>query len=84
MLRHIALAFCSLALLVGCASAEIGEECDTAGATDECVDGAICTNQADGAKMCRKTCKEDADCGSTEACNGISGSTTKSCQPKKK
>ncbi len=68
--------------LVGCASAEIGDECDTPGDADACVDGAICTNSSDG-NVCRKSCTNDDACGADEECNGISGSTTKSCQPKK-
>lgn len=70
-------------LALGCASAEIGDECDTSGAKDECVDGAICTADSGGTKTCRKSCTTDDQCGATEQCNGISGANTKSCQPKK-
>ncbi len=72
----------ALSLAAGCASAEIGDECGTSGATDECVDGAICTQISSGDPVCRKSCTEDADCGTDEACNGVSGANTKSCQPK--
>lgn len=68
--------------LSACASAELGEECDTAGEVDECVDDAICTNSSDG-NVCRKVCTKDDSCAADEECNGVSGSTTKSCQPKK-
>jgi len=72
--------FLSLALLLtGCGSADIGEQCDTAGSVDECVDGAICTN--DTANTCRAVCVEQADCPVDYSCNGVSGSSTKSCQP---
>lgn len=65
--------------LAACGSAEIGEECDTAGAADECVDGAICTN--DDTNVCRAVCEVQEDCPVNYACNGVSGSSTKSCQP---
>jgi hypothetical protein len=63
-----------------CGEGDIGDSCDTSGATDECVDGAICTNTTDGA-VCRKVCTSQDDCSDTETCNGISGTNTKSCQP---
>ncbi len=72
--------FLSLALLLtGCGSADVGEECDTAGATDECVDGAICTN--DATNVCRLVCEVQDDCPTNYSCNGVSGSSIKSCQP---
>jgi hypothetical protein len=61
---------------------DIGEDCDTAGSTDDCVDGAICTNDGD-ARTCRRRCNDDAQCAASEECNGVSGTTLKSCQPKK-
>ena len=70
----------ALALLVGCGASEIGEECDDAGETDECEDGAVCTNE-DGGAVCRALCKEQEECPSGETCNGISGTSLKSCQP---
>lgn len=70
-------------LALGCASAEIGDTCDTSGSKDECVDGAICTQISGGSNVCRKSCTADTDCESTEQCNGVSGASTKSCQPKK-
>lgn len=73
----------SLALVMACGgTAEIGGGCDTSGAIDECVEGAICTGEgADGAS-CRKLCVEQTDCADTENCNGINDSSQKSCQPK--
>jgi len=73
-----------LSTLLACGGkAEVGEKCDTAGATTECADGAICTNDSGGGTFtCRKTCTEQAQCASGENCNGISGSSAKSCQPK--
>ncbi|MEY3012482.1 MAG: hypothetical protein RIT45_1217 [Pseudomonadota bacterium] len=69
--------------LVGCASAEIGDSCDTSGSAGECVDGAICTQISDGNNVCRATCTADTDCGTNEQCNGVGGSNKKTCQPKK-
>jgi hypothetical protein len=69
-----------LALLVSGCGAKIGETCKTAG-SDECESGAICTNDST-ALTCRKTCTTDAECASTEQCNGVSGTNIKSCQPK--
>lgn len=65
--------------VTGCGSAEIGEECDTSGSVDECVDGAICTN--DATNVCRLVCEVQEDCPVDYTCNGVSGSSTKSCQP---
>lgn len=67
-------------LFAGCGSSDIGESCDTAGSLDECVDGALCTNEA-GGNVCRLVCIDHADCPVNYSCNGVSGSSTKSCQP---
>jgi hypothetical protein len=79
--RSIALAFILVTLLGACGGAEIGESCDDVGSTDECVDDAVCTNEADGNNACRQLCKEQTDCPGGHGCNGISGSSLKSCQP---
>jgi hypothetical protein len=63
--------------------AEIGEECDTTGSTDECTDGAVCSEDT-GGRRCRRVCKDDAACASSEECNGVSGTNIKSCQLKPK
>lgn len=68
-----------MALLGGCAS-DIGEECEDTGSSDECVDGAICTNE-EGGPVCREVCDADEDCASDEHCNGVAGTNIKSCQP---
>jgi hypothetical protein len=70
----------SLFLLVGCGSAKIGEKCDDIGQTDDCEDGAICTNEASGG-ICRAICTETVNCAPGHACNGVSGTNVKSCQP---
>ena len=71
----------TFAFALGCGAAEIGEQCDTSNSTDECVDGAVCTNEAGGINRCRKLCVEMADCPAGTSCNGISGGSNKSCQP---
>ncbi len=76
-------AFLALAVTAysGCGRSDLGESCDSSGATDECVDGAICTNLSGGGNVCRKSCTVQADRASNESCNGISNSNLKSCQP---
>lgn len=71
----------SLFSLTACGTADVGEECDGAGSTDDCVDGAICTNENDK-NVCRVICVDDTNCAGTEACNGVTGTPVKSCQPK--
>lgn len=70
----------SLMVMTGCGEAEIGEDCDESGSLDECVEGAICTNEGEDA-VCRALCSEHDDCPSGQLCNGVSGSNQKSCQP---
>ena len=65
---------------VGCGKGDVGDSCDDEGKQDECVDGAICTNESDGA-ACRALCEEQEDCPAGEACNGVSNTNLKSCQP---
>jgi hypothetical protein len=79
LVRFIGLAT-SAVFTAGCSEAEIGEDCDESGSLDECVEGAICTNDGDGA-VCRALCVEQEDCPTGQACNGVSGSNKKSCQP---
>lgn len=68
--------------LVGCGHADIGEPCDKPGSTDDCVDGAVCTNDS-GGNLCRQLCNDTAQCAAGFACNGVSGTSLKSCQPDK-
>jgi hypothetical protein len=80
----IALAFLALAPLAGCSGAgEVGEACDKSNSRDECVDGAVCTNEADHTNRCRVLCERQEDCKPGTSCNGISGGSNKSCQPDK-
>jgi hypothetical protein len=69
-----------VSLLVGCGSAKIGEGCDEIGQSDECEDGAICTNEASGG-VCRAVCAGTEGCAAGHTCNGVSGTSVKSCQP---
>lgn len=72
-----------LFLLAACGGkGELGESCDQAGGADQCVDGAVCTNLSDGALTCLKMCTVQEDCLANENCNGVSGTSIKSCQPK--
>jgi hypothetical protein len=76
-------ALLALTSALGCGGkGDLGDECDTPGSTDECVNGAVCTNDL-GGRRCRRLCKDDTQCASFEACNGVSGTNIKSCQPKK-
>jgi hypothetical protein len=75
-----ALALASLLLVTACGDPEVGEECDDVGSSTECEDGAICTNQ-NGESICRASCMEQEDCPRGFACNGVSGTNLKSCQP---
>jgi len=82
-MRRLVLMLSVLVATVACSGkSDIGESCDTAGSTDDCVDGAICTNDDTGL-TCRRVCTADTQCAATEACNGVSGTNIKSCQPKK-
>ncbi len=82
-MKHLFLSFLAVAALACASEGEIGDSCGTAGkTTDECVSGAICTNGSGGKNACRKICTEQKDCATNESCNGVSGSSTKSCQPK--
>lgn len=73
------------AVLPACSSAAaVGETCETEGAVDECVDGAICGKPSDKAPevQCLVVCTSDADCGATKSCNGVSGTNIKACRVK--
>ena len=73
------------AVLPACSSAAaVGETCDTEGAVEECVDGAVCGKPDDKtpAPQCLVVCTSDADCGSGKSCNGVTGSSIKACRIK--
>jgi hypothetical protein len=66
---------------VGCGPGELGEACDDPGSAEACVDGAICTNESDEEASCLEICADQADCSGGYSCNGVSGTSIKSCQP---
>lgn len=63
----------------GCGT-DLGAMCDVPG-SDECVDGAMCTNESGGGATCRAICLEHADCAEDESCNGVENTNIKTCQP---
>lgn len=68
-------------LLSACGGkSDLGEKCDGIGSAENCVDGTICTNAADGNGYCRQSCTQQSDCPAGTNCNGISNTTAKSCQ----
>ena len=67
-------------LVGGCGAGEVGESCDDPGAEEACVDGAICTNESSDEATCREICEDQDDCPDGYSCNGVTGSSTKSCQ----
>lgn len=66
--------------LSACGGQDIGQECEGPGSEDDCASGAICTNESD-VNVCREICVVQEDCPAPLNCNGVSGTSTKSCQP---
>lgn len=77
----LAFFFAAFSFAAACGGTEIGEDCDDVGSADECVDNAVCTNEEGDSSSCRQTCAEHEDCPADHSCNGISGTSAKSCQP---
>ncbi|QRK11868.1 hypothetical protein JQX13_18505 [Archangium violaceum] len=79
-----ALLLVGLLAVTACGKAEIGEECDKTGSTDECVEGGICDTLGGDTTglQCLKICTQDSDCPATQACTGVSGSNQKACHNK--
>lgn len=67
--------------LLACGGQDIGQECEGAGSEDDCVSGAICTNESGDRNVCREICEVQEDCPAGLNCNGVTGSSAKSCQP---
>jgi hypothetical protein len=82
MLRRVGALLGLFSALACGGKADLGEECDTHGSTDECAVGTVCTVDL-GGRRCRLVCKDDTHCASFEACNGVASTNIKSCQPKK-
>jgi hypothetical protein len=71
----------AVALALGaCGGADVGEECEVGGSEDECVSGAVCTNDSEGLR-CREICVVKEDCPADFDCNGVTSTSIKSCQP---
>ena len=79
-------------VLVACGPGEIGENCSSGSATDDCVDGAVCSRLPaatpepgdepnDDEYVCRAICDMNADCPAGETCQRAEGTMLSSCQP---
>ena len=66
---------------VSCVGGDVGDTCETRGASDECNRGNVCTEVQAQRRICMKICAETADCSSNEACDGADGSRLKACVP---
>jgi hypothetical protein len=72
-----------IALIPACSSAgKIGETCDKEGSTTVCESNAACGKNPDGKLVCQKLCTDQAQCAATESCNGLTGSSLKTCRLK--
>jgi hypothetical protein len=82
-MKRLFTGFIAFGFLVGasCVSpGELGDACDTRGSESECVDGAICSRDENEEILCLQVCEEQEDCPADKNCNGVSGSSIKSCQ----
>ncbi|MBM4356911.1 MAG: hypothetical protein FJ096_02270 [Deltaproteobacteria bacterium] len=86
MKRSLALALGSLLAFAACSDGTpIGEPCDAPGTTDECVDGAVCTNESSSERnLCRLLCDDQEDWPDGYQCSGITNGNLKSCKPSDK
>lgn len=80
-LTLFALLLTAAAPLAACDKPGLGEACTTSNSTDECQDGLVCTKESSGT-VCRQSCTLQDSCPMGTACNGVSGGSEKSCQPK--
>lgn len=63
-----------------------GEECGESGVEEgECEAGSVCGKPDDSGELleCLKVCAAQTDCPADQECNGVSGTGTKGCRPKK-
>jgi hypothetical protein len=74
----------AFAFVLACSGeSKLGEECDEPGKTEDvCESGGVCGKQSTGATLCLKICTDDANCASTEECNGVEGTNVKGCRLK--
>ena len=69
--------------IIGCSGeGDIGDSCEVSGDDAECVEEALCTKVVDETLTCLKRCNGQEDCADNEACNGVSGGSGNTCQPK--
>lgn len=65
---------------------ELGETCDTRGSTEQCAVDLVCTRDekltGNETPVCLKQCDDQSQCAADEDCNGVSNTSTKSCQKK--
>lgn len=74
-----------IGILPACGDGELGDSCDEAGKVKgECEEGLVCGKKSDSSSdlSCLKQCSAQSDCGSSEDCNGVAGSSLKGCRPK--
>ena len=74
----------SVVMFSACTSeGKVGESCDESGKTDgQCESGGVCGKNSAGSLLCLKVCTDQAQCSTTEDCNGVEGSSMKGCRPK--
>ncbi|MBM4374319.1 MAG: hypothetical protein FJ095_04475 [Deltaproteobacteria bacterium] len=86
MIRGFSLVLAVLVLGAACGGgAALGEPCDNPGTTDECIDGAVCTNESSSeGNLCRLLCDDQEDCPDGYQCSGITNGNLKSCKPSDK
>ncbi len=83
-LRSAALALFTSAAFVACGShpgGSVGDPCDSAGSSAECLSDEICDDIYDGGRYCLFICSDHVDCAGGERCNGVTGSDLKACHP---
>jgi hypothetical protein len=56
--------------------------CAEAGKTTDCAGNTVCSGFGGTDQVCANICTADTSCRTGYACNGLPGTSTKSCQPK--
>ncbi len=91
-MRRLVITLGALFVLVACGPGEIGDECQGGAATNDCVDGAFCTQMPDeslepvdrpnsGIYVCRAVCDSNSQCEDGFVCLRAEGSMVSTCQP---
>lgn len=86
MTRIFTLVVCAVFFGIACSEGTpVGEPCESPGQVEECVDGAVCTNESSSqGNTCRLICDDQADCSDGFQCSGITSTNLKSCKPSDK